>query len=134
MINNEIKVRVRYAETDKMGYVYYGNYATYFEIARVETLRSMGISYKEMEDAGIIMPVLELKTKYIKPAFYDDELTVKISIKEKPSVRIKFDYEIYNSKEELLNIAETTLVFVSIETGKPVTLTTYYQELLNKYF
>ena len=74
MFTNETKVRVRYAETDQMGYVYYGNYATYFEVARVDCMKSLGISYKELEDAGVMMPVLHYATKYYKPAFYDDEL------------------------------------------------------------
>jgi acyl-CoA thioester hydrolase len=119
MIKNEVFVRVRYAETDQMGYVYYGNYATYFEVARVETFRSIGFSYKSMEEAGFMMPVLEYKSKYIRPAKYDDLLRIVIFIKEKPNVRIKFEYEVYNEQNELLNIAETTLVFVNTKTGKP---------------
>lgn len=134
MISHDIKVRVRYAETDQMGYVYYGNYATYFEVARVESFRSIGFSYKEMEDEGVLMPVLELKTKFIKPAFYDQELTIKISVKQKPGVRIKFDYEVFNDSSELLNVAETTLVFVSKHTGKPCLPGEKFGALLNKYF
>jgi acyl-CoA thioester hydrolase len=134
MIVHEIQVRVRYAETDQMGYVYYGNYATYFEVARVETFRAIGFSYKEMEEAGIIMPVLEYKTKFIKPAFYDDLLTIKVIIREKPSVRIRFEYEVYNEKGVLLNISETTLVFVNKETGKPANPGTHFQELMHKNF
>lgn len=119
MIEKEIKIRVRYGETDKMGYVYYGNYATYFEVARVETLRSLGISYKKIEDDGVMLPVLEFKIKYFKPAFYDDELTIKTRITSLPGVRIHFEYETYNGDKVLLNKAETTLVFVDIKTGKP---------------
>jgi acyl-CoA thioester hydrolase len=120
MIENQLKIRVRYAETDQMGYVYYGNYATYFEVARVETFRSLGVSYKEMEESGILMPVLEYQTKYIKPVFYDEEITIKVIINEKPTVRIHFDYEVYNEKGILTTIANTTLVFISKETGKPI--------------
>ena len=134
MIEHDIRVRVRYAETDQMGYVYYGNYATYFEVARVETFRSIGFSYKEMEEDGILMPVLELKTKYIKPAFYDDELTVKVMVKEKPGVRIKFEYEVYNSKEQLLNVAETTLVFISKNSGRPSVPSERFLDLMSSYF
>jgi acyl-CoA thioester hydrolase len=119
MIQNEVLIRVRYAETDQMGYVYYGNYATYFEVARVETFRSIGFSYKSMEAAGFMMPVLEYKSKYIRPAKYDDLLRIVVTIKEKPNVRIKFEYEVFNEQNELLNVAETTLVFVSMQTGKP---------------
>ncbi|WMJ73398.1 thioesterase family protein [Cytophagaceae bacterium ABcell3] len=119
MFSHDVNIRVRYAETDKMGYVYYGNYATYLEVARVETFRHLGLSYKKMEDAGVMMPVLEYKTKYIRPARYDDLLTIKVSIKKKPEARIIFEYEIFNEEGVLLNIAETTLVFVSSETGRP---------------
>ncbi|MFI5220657.1 MAG: acyl-CoA thioesterase, partial [Bacteroidia bacterium] len=115
MFTSEIQTRVRYAETDRMGYVYYGNYATYFEVARVEALRTMGMTYKEMEDEGIILPVLEYSIKFLKPAFYDDLLTIKTVIKEMPAARIRFDYETYNQDGILLNIAETTLVFVDVK-------------------
>ena len=108
MVESTYKIRVRYAETDKMGYVYYGNYATYFEVARVELFREYGVSYKEMEDEGVMMPVLELKTKYIRPAKYDDLLTIKTTIASKPGVRITFEYEVYNQKEELLDLKEKT--------------------------
>ena len=134
MIAHEVKVRVRYAETDKMGYVYYGNYATYFEVARVETFRAMGMSYKSMEEQGVMMPVLEFKTKYIKPAFYDDELTLKIEIREKPGVRITFFYEVYNEKNTLLTIAETTLAFIDGTTYRPCLPPTDFQEILNRSF
>ena len=95
MLNADINIRVRYAETDKMGYVYYGNYATYYEVGRVEALRKLGMSYKEMEDEGIMLPVLSFNIKYFKPAFYDDLLTIKTSITEMPNTRIKFEYECY---------------------------------------
>jgi acyl-CoA thioester hydrolase len=134
MIVHEIQIRVRYAETDQMGYVYYGNYATYFEVARVETFRSIGFSYKEMEDEGIMMPVLEYKTKYIKPAYYDDLLTIKVMINEKPGVRIRFEYEVYNEAKVLLNVSETTLVFVSKTTGKPITPGGHFQQLMHQNF
>ncbi len=134
MIENTIQVRVRYAETDQMGYVYYGNYATYFEVARVETFRSLGFSYKEMEEEGIMMPVLEYKTKFIRPAKYDDLLTIKIFVKEKPGVRIRFEYEIYNEEGTLLNISETTLVFISKTTGKPAVPTGRFLQVIEQPF
>ena len=95
MFIHESKVRVRYAETDQMGYVYYGNYATFFEIARVDSMKSLGVSYKEIENAGVIMPVLHYATKYYKPALYDDELTIKTIIKKLPTARIHFDFEVF---------------------------------------
>lgn len=134
MIEHSIHVRVRYAETDQMGYVYYGNYATYFEVARVETFRSLGFSYKEMEEEGIMMPVLEYKTKFIRPARYDDLLTIKIFVKQKPGVRIKFDYEIYNEEDTLLNVSETTLVFINKETGKPAVPTGRFLQVIEQPF
>ncbi len=134
MITHEIQLRVRYAETDQMGYVYYGNYATYFEVARVETFRHVGFSYKEMEDEGIMMPVLEYKTKFIKPAHYDDLLTIKVKIAEKPGVRIRFEYEVYNESGILLNVSETTLVFVNKTTGKPAMPGGHFQELMHTNF
>ncbi len=91
MYQFEHKLRVRYAETDQMGYVYYGNYATYYEVARAESIRSIGLSYKEIEEAGVIMPVLENNSKYIRPARYDDELTIKLRIPEKPGVKIRYE-------------------------------------------
>lgn len=119
MYTSETKIRVRYAETDQMGVVYYGNYATYFEVARVEALREMGLSYKSMEDEGVMLPVLEQYMKYIRPAKYDDILTVKTYLKKLPSTRIHFDYEVFNEEGTLLTIANTSLVFVDSQTMKP---------------
>jgi len=117
-----------------MGFVYYGNYATYFEVARVELLRGLGISYKELEDSGISLPVLDYKIKYIKPAFYDDLLTVKTAIAEMPSARIHFSYETLNSEGVLLNKAETTLVFVNIATMKPIHAPDFITIRMKPYF
>ncbi len=119
MFSHQTKIRVRYAETDKMGYVYYGNYATYFEVARVEALRSLGVNYKEMEDSGIMLPVLSYSTKFYKPAFYDEELTIKLFIKEMPKARIHFFFETYNTNDIKINEAKVTLVFVDIQKNKP---------------
>ena len=112
MFVHSTKIRVRYADTDQMGYMYYGNYAEFYEVGRVEMLRSLGLTYKSMEDSGIIMPVTELKCKYIKPAFYDEVLTVKVIMENMPSVKIHFKYELSNEKNELINLGETTLVFI----------------------
>jgi acyl-CoA thioester hydrolase len=102
-----------------MGYVYYGNYAEYFEVARVEALRDLGITYREMEDSGIVLPVLDYKIKYVKPAFYDELLTIKTRIEHPPTARIHFNYETFNEAGVLLNFAETTLVFINSQTRKP---------------
>ena len=116
----QFSVRVRYAETDQMGVVYHGNYAQYFEMGRVEWLRNMGISYKWMEGNGIMLPVVSLTMNYKKPARYDDVLTVKTIFKSQSSVKIEFDYEIYNENKELLTTAYSMLVFVNMKTGKPI--------------
>ncbi len=126
---NEISFRVRYGETDQMGYVYYGNYAQYLEIGRVEWLRSLGVSYKGMEDEGIMLPVISLSINYLKPALYDDLITVKTRLKKTPSVRIEFEYEIVNEKEEKLITANTVLVFMDINRKRPIKCPDY---ILNK--
>ena len=119
MYSLETKIRVRYAETDQMSFVYYGVYAQYYEVGRVELLRSMGLSYKEIEEMGYTLPVVNMNINYKKPAFYDDELTIRTTIKELPSAKITFDYETFNNAGDLLNVGEVILVFVDKETGKP---------------
>jgi acyl-CoA thioester hydrolase len=116
---NETQIRVRYGETDQMAYVYYGNYAQYFEVARVEWMRKLGISYKELEEQGIMLPVLKLEVNYHKPGKYDDLLTIKTIVKKKPSVRIEFHFEIYNEANELLTTGFTSLVFIDMERNRP---------------
>ena len=132
MKQHEINVRVRYSETDQMGVVYHGNYAQYFEMGRVEWLRNIGVSYKWMEENGIMLPVVSLNINYKKPARYDDLLLVKTIFKKQESVKIEFDYEIRNEKDELLTIANSTLVFVDMKTGRPVLPPEYILELLKE--
>ena len=110
--------RVRYADTDQMGYVYYGNYARFYEIGRVEALRELGFSYKELEASGVMMPVYENTSRYHKPARYDDLLTVAVSIPALPRARIVFEYAIHNQANELLHTGQTTLVFQRAQTGR----------------
>jgi acyl-CoA thioester hydrolase len=129
MKNHEIKVRVRYSETDQMGVVYHGNYAQYFEMGRVEWLRNMGISYKWMEENGIMLPVVSLTMNYKKPARYDDELTIKTTMIKLSSVKIEFDYEIHNEKNELLTTGYSVLVFVDMKTGRPTSPPKYILDL-----
>jgi len=119
MYSFETKIRVRYGETDQMSFVYYGVYAQYFEVGRVELLRSLGLSYKEIEVMGFALPVVNMNINYKKPAFYDDELIIKTTIKEMPSAKITFHYETFNEKRELLNVGEVILVFVNKKSGKP---------------
>jgi acyl-CoA thioester hydrolase len=119
MFEHTTKIRVRYGETDQMGYMYYGNYAEFYEVGRVEMLRSLGLTYSGMEQSGIMMPVLELKCKYLKPALYDEEISVKVIMDKMPGIRIHFRYELYNEKAELINHGETLLVFINMTTNRP---------------
>lgn len=132
MYSSETRLRVRYGETDRMGYAYYGNYAEYIEVGRVEALRELGYSYKDLEDSGVLLPVLEYWSKFIKPALYDDLLTIRTIIQEVPSTRFPFDYEVLNEKGELLTKAKTTLVFVDKATGRPCQCPSDLQESLRK--
>ncbi len=134
MIRNETKIRVRYGETDQMGYMYYGNYAEYFEVGRVEWLRSLGVSYKSLEESGIMLPVLNLNIDYIKPARYDDLLTVVTICKKKPLVKIEFDFEIYNENNELLTTGFTRLVFVNMQKNKPTKAPSKLLDEIYQYF
>lgn len=112
MYTAETKIRVRYGETDQMGYLYYGYYALYYEVGRAEAIRELGFTYREMEEMGVMMPVAELSAKYYRPAKYDDQITVKTILKELPTgSKISFHSELYNEAGELLNVGVTTLVF-----------------------
>lgn len=133
MFISETQLHVRYAETDQMGYVYYGNYAQYFEIGRVEAMRELNTSYREMEESGVIMPVLSMNVKYIRPAIYDDLLTVRTIIREIPTMRMYFDYEIYNTDKVLINKASTVLVFINKQSMRPVEAPQWFISLLTEY-
>jgi acyl-CoA thioester hydrolase len=134
MLSHKLQIRVRYGETDQMGYVYYGNYAQYFEMGRVEWLRSLGISYKRMEDSGIMLPVLNLNIEYKKPAKYDDLLTIKTTLLKKPSVRIEFGFEVYNESKELLTKGYTSLVFIDMKRNRPTRAPKYILEKIDDLF
>lgn len=131
MNTHKINLRVRYAETDQMGVVYHGNYAQYFEIGRVEWLRNQGVSYKELEENGIMLPVVSLSMNYKKPAFYDEELTVVTTLKYLGGAKIEFEYEILNQKQELLTTAHTVLVFVDMKTKRPIQVPTFLEQMIN---
>lgn len=121
MYSFDYNYRVRYADIDQMGYMYYGNYAKLYEIGRVEALRSLGLRYRDLEETGIIMPVYENKSRFISPAKYDDLVTIRVIIKEMPKVRIIFHYEIYDEQQTLLHTGETTLVFVRTSNNRIAT-------------
>lgn len=115
MFVTETQIRVRYAETDQMNVVYYGNYAQYFEVARAESIRNLHFTYKEMEAAGVMMPVVEMQTKFLRPAHYDDLLTIKTILRELPADhRIVFEHEVYNQEKKLLTLGKVILYFVKI--------------------
>ena len=114
------QIRVRYGDTDQMGYVYYGNYGYYYEQARAESIRSIGISYKELEDTGVMMPITRMNIKYIQPAFYDELLTIKATVPQLPHRILIFHYEVFNEKQQLINEGETQLIFVDAVTRKIV--------------
>ena len=118
MIQHSISIRVRYAETDAMNFVYYGNYATYFEVARVELMRKLGLSYRAIEEMGVWMPVIDFHIHYFKPAQYDDEVVINVKVDELPSSRMIFKYETLLDGV-CINQGETTLVFVNAESKKP---------------
>ncbi|MGY3795453.1 acyl-CoA thioesterase [uncultured Aquimarina sp.] len=129
-ITSETSLKVRYSETDQMGVVHHGNYAQYLELARIDWLSRLGISYKNMEENGVMLPVFTLDFKFKKSAFFDDELTVKTFLKKIPTARIVFDYEIYNQNQDLLTIASSTLVFVDTKTRKPILCPPYLLEII----
>ena len=122
-------VRVRYGETDQMGVVYHGNYATYFEVARTEWLRNLGVTYKDLENNGIMLPVISLSFNFVKSAKYDDLLTISVFLKKRPLVKIEFDYEIYNQNKEKISTGKSVLAFIDMKTNKPIKCPDY---ILNK--
>ena len=134
MIKTETTLRVRYGETDQMGFVYYGVYAQYYEVGRVEAMRSLGFSYKEMEEGGVLMPVINLSIDYKKPAKYDDEVRIVTTVKEIPNIRITFHYECFNQKNELLNTGSVTLVFIDKEKNKLMQPPIWFMEGFKKKF
>ncbi len=132
MQEHQISFRVRYGETDQMGVVYHGNYPEYMELGRVEWLRVLGISYREMEENGCMLPVISLSIQYKKPAVYDDRITVVTRLKNIPTVRIQFEYEIRSENGEILALAETDLAFLDTSTRKPMRCPAYLMKKLKQ--
>lgn len=130
---HETQVRVRYGETDQMGYCYYGNYAMYFEVGRVEAMRSLGMSYRSLEESGVMLPVSHFEVDYFKAALYDDLLTVVTAIAQLKGPRLFFDYAIMNEVGELLCKGKTTLVFVSKDKMRPIAPPEDFVQLMLKY-
>ena len=129
------QTRTRYAETDQMNVVYYGNYAQYFEIGRVESFRALGFTYKRMEEEGIIMPVVEMHTRYLRPATYDELLTIQTQIRVLPiSYHIEFFQDVFNEENKLLAAGRVVLYFLKKETWKRTDIPEAMKEALAKYF
>nr|WP_294903297.1 thioesterase family protein [uncultured Lacibacter sp.] len=135
MFNSETTIRVRYAETDQMNVVYHGNYAQYFEVARAEAIRELGFTYKEMEASGVVMPIVELHTKFLRPAKYDDLLTIKTQLRELPKDhRIEFHHEVYNEEGKLLTIGRIVLYFLDAKTMARSTMPEALAKHIQPYF
>lgn len=135
MYGFETQIRVRYGETDQMGYLYYGNYAEYFEVGRVETIRSLGLTYKALEDVyGIWLPVVSLEMRFVRPAYYDDLLTVRSEIRELPDNHITFHVEIFNEQKKLVNAGRVRLCFFDAKAKKVVQAPEYLMEKLRPFF
>jgi acyl-CoA thioester hydrolase len=134
MYSSTTTIRVRYGETDQMGFVYYGVYAMYYEVARVESLRQLGLTYSEIESMGVIMPVLENRSKYLAPGRYDELLTIVTTLREKPGVKIRFEYEIFNEQGKLIHQGETLLAFVDQKTNRPCRPPEQMLSVLEPYF
>lgn len=134
MLIYDTQIRVYYEDTDKMGVVYYGNYPRYYEIGRTELIRSLGISYREMEESGILLPASSLRINYIKSAYYDDLLTVRTIIEKMPLVKFPLRTEIYNENNELINEGETVLAFFDGKTGKPCRAPQLFIDCLVPFF
>jgi acyl-CoA thioester hydrolase len=134
MFSFDYEIRVRYVETDQMGYVYHGHYATYYEVGRVETFRAFGFPYKELEEQGVMMPIFEQNVRFRQPSRYDDVLTVRSIIEAMPDTRMVVKGEIYQPEGKLINQSLTTLVFVNRQTLKPLRCPAKLAEILTPYF
>lgn len=136
MYTSTTQIRVRYGETDQMGYLYYGYYALYYEQGRAEAIRQLGFTYRELEEAGVIMPVVEMNAKYFRPALYDDLVTVKTSLRvlDKESQQVQFHSELYNESGKLLNEGIVTLVFFDPETRRKISMPEVLFTKLAPYF
>lgn len=134
MVEHTTQIRVRYAETDQMGYVYYGVYPQYYEVGRAEWLRRFGLTYRELEESGVIMPVAEVNMKYLRPAKYDDLLTQKTRVAEIPDKRVTFITEIFNEEGKRLNVGRVTLAFVDASTLQPCSAPALLLDTILPYF
>lgn len=134
MYVSEISVRVRYNETDQMGYVHHANYALFYELGRTDMFRKLGLPYSELEARGVMLPVFSLNVNYLKPAFYDDKIIIKTYLRKMPKVKLIFDYEIFNEQGDLLNRGDTTLAFIKKESREIMRPPRFFIEVFEKFF
>ncbi len=135
MFTTETQIRIHYALTDQMGVVYHGHYAQFYEIGRTEAIRQIGYTYKDIEAMGVIMPVIDIHSRFLRPAKYDDLITVKTILKELPTHhKIVFHHEIYNEADELLNTGDVTLYFMIAKEMKRCDMPAKLKEVLQQYF
>ncbi len=132
LITKDIPIRVRYNETDQMGIVHHSNYIFYYEVARTELMRSLGTSYREMEERGVLLVVRDVRSHFIAPAYYDEVLNVRVSIREIPTAKVTFDFEIFNEKSQLIHTGEVTLASVDKTTRRPRRAPEWFVELLRQ--
>ncbi len=130
IVSHEFKMRTWYVETDQMGIIHHSNYIRYFEAARCDFMRSLGLSYAEVEARGIMMPILDVASHYISPLYFDEEITIKVSLYEEPKVRIEFHYEVINSKGKVANIGTTTLGFMHSDSRRPTRVPEWFLEMI----
>lgn len=135
MYEHSTTVRVRYAETDQMDIVYYGNYAQYFEVGRAECIRELGFTYKKMEEMGVRMPVVAMEARFLRPAHYDDLITIKTQLRELPlKHQIEFHHEVYNERKKLLTTGKVVLFFIDNKTGKKTGMPEDLKQTLTPFF
>ena len=134
MITNITTSRIRYGETDRMGYAYYGNYLLYYEIGRTELIRQLGLTYKQLEDSGVLLPVHSVSLRYLAPALYDDLISIKTMVKEIPAASITFEHEIFSGDGKLINTGNVKLVFVDASTRRPIRAPESFLERIQPYF
>lgn len=134
MLEHILKFRVRYAETDQMGIVHHATYPIYYEMGRTELFRQLQLPYAQMEQQGVMLPLIELNCRYLKPAYYDEELTLTTRLRKMPSTRIRFDCEIRNARQECINVGHTELVFIDAQSRRPIRVPVEIKEKLEKYF
>jgi len=134
MVTYETKIRVRYKETDTMGVVHHSNYVNYYEVVRTEMMRELGTTYKTLEASGVMLPIHEVKMNFLSPAYYDDLLTVRLTMKQMPGVRMIFDHEIFNEQGILLNTGQVVLVFMDAAKRKACRAPQRIMDVFAKYF